>query len=89
MITKRLALAPSKTTLNANTAVQLFADSNFSAKQRMSVVCRNEFDNRIRVFVKGSPEMISSLCKPQTLPVNFKTVLEQYTKEGYRVIALS
>lgn len=60
-----------------------------SAKQRMSVVCRNEFDNRIRVFVKGSPEMISSLCKPHTMPENFKNVLEQYTKEGYRVIALS
>lgn len=60
-----------------------------SALQRMSAVCKNEFDNRYRVFVKGSPEMISSLAKPETLPNNFKEVLEKYTMEGYRVIALS
>ena len=55
----------------------------------MSVVCKNEFDSKFRVFVKGSPEMISTLCKPSTMPDNFKDVLEKYTKEGYRVIALS
>lgn len=60
-----------------------------SALQRMSVLCRNEFDNKFRVFVKGSPEMISSLCKPATIPSNFNEILENYTKEGYRVIALS
>ena len=60
-----------------------------SALQRMSVLCKNEFDNRIRAFVKGSPEMISSLCRRETLPTDFKKVLEDYTKEGYRVIALS
>ena len=33
--------------------------------------------------------MISSLCKSQTLPIDFEDVLSKYTKEGYRVIALS
>ena len=55
----------------------------------MSVLCKNDFDNRIRAFVKGSPEMISSLCLKDTLPHNFNEILEEYTKEGYRVIALS
>lgn len=55
----------------------------------MSVICRNEFDYKFRAFVKGSPEMISTLCLPETLPTNFKDVLENYTKEGYRVIALA
>ena len=55
----------------------------------MSVICRNEFDGRFRAFVKGSPEMISSLCVKESLPPNYKEVLDIYTKEGYRVIALA
>lgn len=55
----------------------------------MSVICKNEYDNRFRIFVKGSPEMISTLCMKHTLPDNFNEILEKYTKEGFRVIALS
>lgn len=39
-----------------------------SALQRMSVLCSNQIDDRIRAFVKGSPEMISTLCRPETMP---------------------
>jgi len=55
----------------------------------MSVICKNQIDGKFRAFVKGSPEMILGLCKNETLPENFKEVLEIYTKEGYRVIALA
>ena len=55
----------------------------------MSVICKNEFDNKYRVFVKGSPEKISELCLPETLPNNFTDVMSSYTKEGFRVIALA
>jgi cation-transporting ATPase 13A3/4/5 len=55
----------------------------------MSVICKNEFDNKYKVFVKGSPEKISELCQPGTLPENFNEVMSSYTKEGYRVIALA
>lgn len=55
----------------------------------MSVICKNEFDNKYRVFVKGSPEKISDLCRPETLPNNFVEVMSSYTREGYRVIALA
>jgi len=55
----------------------------------MSCVCKNDFDGQYRVFVKGSPEKISELCQQSTLPENFNLVLEQYTKEGNRVIALA
>jgi magnesium-transporting ATPase (P-type) len=50
-----------------------------SALQRMSVLCKNEIDNRFRAFVKGSPEMISTLCKPETLPLSFREILDSYT----------
>ena len=55
----------------------------------MSVICRNQIDNKFKAFVKGSPEKISELCNPNTLPKDFQDVLMKYTKEGYRVIALA
>jgi cation-transporting ATPase 13A3/4/5 len=39
--------------------------------------------------VKGSPEKIQELCDPKTMPGNYDEVLEQYTKEGFRVIGLA
>jgi len=55
----------------------------------MSVICKNQFDNKYRVFVKGSPEKISELCLAESLPNNFTDVMSSYTKEGFRVIALA
>ena len=43
----------------------------------------------MKVFVKGSPEKIAELCKPESLPADYMKVLEAYTKKGFRVIALS
>lgn len=55
----------------------------------MSVICRNQLDKQFLAFVKGSPEKIQELCDPSTLPKNYEEVLEVYTKEGFRVIALA
>jgi P-type E1-E2 ATPase len=43
----------------------------------------------VYAYVKGSPERISALCEKNTLPNDFDEVLEQYTSQGLRVIALS
>lgn len=37
----------------------------------MSVICKNEIDDRYRLFVKGSPERIAELCNPLSLPKNY------------------
>jgi len=55
----------------------------------MSVICKNKFDDQLRVFVKGSPEKIFELCNQDTIPTNYDEMLEEYTKEGFRVIALA
>lgn len=55
----------------------------------MSVICKNQYDNKFRVFVKGSPEKICELCLPESLPHNFVDIMSSYTKDGYRVIALA
>ncbi|XP_042526256.1 polyamine-transporting ATPase 13A3 [Dipodomys spectabilis] len=60
-----------------------------SALQRMSVVARVLGDKKMDAYMKGAPEVIASLCKPETVPVEFEEVLEDYTKQGFRVIALA
>ncbi|XP_021065625.1 probable cation-transporting ATPase 13A3 [Mus pahari] len=60
-----------------------------SALQRMSVVARTLGEKRMDAYMKGAPEVVASLCKPETVPIDFEKVLEDYTKQGFRVIALA
>lgn len=60
-----------------------------SALQRMSVVARVLGDKKMDAYMKGAPEVVASLCKAETVPVDFEKVLEEYTKQGFRVIALA
>lgn len=50
---------------------------------------KNLSHSNFELYCKGSPEMISSLCLPETIPDNFSSVLTEYTQHGYRVIALA
>ncbi|CAK9833512.1 Polyamine-transporting ATPase 13A3 [Anthophora retusa] len=60
-----------------------------STLQRMSVITRTLGANHYDLYCKGSPEMILSLSKAESIPSDFSTVLQYYTSEGYRVIALA
>ncbi|XP_040284267.1 probable cation-transporting ATPase 13A3 [Bufo bufo] len=60
-----------------------------SALQRMAVVAKVLGEKRMDAYVKGAPEVVASLCRSETVPSDFAAVLEDYTKQGYRVIALA
>ncbi|XP_062439242.1 polyamine-transporting ATPase 13A3 isoform X2 [Rhea pennata] len=60
-----------------------------SVLQRMCVITRVLGEKRMDAYMKGAPEVIASLCKQETVPVDFESVLEEYTKQGFRVIALA
>ncbi|XP_061493630.1 polyamine-transporting ATPase 13A3 isoform X2 [Rhineura floridana] len=60
-----------------------------SALQRMCVVARALGQKRMDAYVKGAPEVVAGLCKQETVPVDFERVLEEYTRQGFRVIALA
>ncbi|XP_064186142.1 polyamine-transporting ATPase 13A3 isoform X1 [Anguilla rostrata] len=60
-----------------------------SALQRMCVVARLLGEKRMDAYLKGAPEVVASLCKKETVPESFAEVLEDYTKQGFRVIALA
>ncbi|CAL1544453.1 unnamed protein product [Lymnaea stagnalis] len=60
-----------------------------STSQCMSVITRRMGENHHDIFCKGAPEKIASLCKPETVPIDFHSVLHSYSIQGFRVIALS
>ncbi|XP_050591779.1 polyamine-transporting ATPase 13A3 isoform X1 [Bombus affinis] len=60
-----------------------------SSLQRMSVITRTLGANHYDLYCKGSPEMILSLSRAESIPADFGAVLQDYTSEGYRVIGLA
>lgn len=69
--------------------ISIIQQYQFSASlQRMSVIARVLKSDDYTVYTKGSPEMIATLSKAETLPDDIALVLEQYTRQGYRVIAM-
>ncbi|XP_061095235.1 polyamine-transporting ATPase 13A3 isoform X1 [Conger conger] len=60
-----------------------------SGLQRMCVVTRLLGEKRMDAYLKGAPEVVASLCKKESVPESFAEVLEDYTKQGFRVIALA
>ncbi|KAK7683891.1 hypothetical protein QCA50_012862 [Cerrena zonata] len=45
-------------------------------------------DGTKNIFTKGAPEVMIDICRPETIPLDYEEVLHEYTKRGYRVIAL-
>jgi cation-transporting ATPase 13A2 len=73
----------------ASYALHIVKRYEFESKlQCMSVVVRQS-DKTFKAFVKGSPEKIYELCNKESIPDSFFKALEEYTKKGYRVIALA
>ncbi|XP_014295273.1 polyamine-transporting ATPase 13A3 isoform X2 [Microplitis demolitor] len=59
-----------------------------SSLQRMSVIVRVLGSDHFESYTKGSPEVILSLSNPETIPQNIMTLMQEYTEQGYRVIAI-
>lgn len=59
-----------------------------SKLQRMSAVVKDMNEAEFKLHLKGSPEKVRELCHPSTIPDNFHSVLEKYTQDGYRVLAV-
>ncbi|XP_010612573.2 cation-transporting ATPase 13A2, partial [Fukomys damarensis] len=60
-----------------------------STLQRMGVVVAWPGAAQPEAYVKGSPELVASLCRPDTVPADFSRTLQSYTAAGYRVVALA
>jgi cation-transporting P-type ATPase 13A2 len=60
-----------------------------SSLQRMAVITRKISDKNFNVYCKGSPEMIATLCRPESIPSDFNDKLNYYAQQGYRIIAMA
>lgn len=60
-----------------------------SSSQRMGVIIRKLNGTHFEYYSKGSPEMILNFVKPESVPDDFSNILETYTQQGYRVIAMA
>ncbi|XP_063965786.1 polyamine-transporting ATPase 13A3-like [Lytechinus pictus] len=60
-----------------------------SALQTMCVVAMDTVTRKTYALAKGSPEKISKISRSNTVPVDFQDVLDGYTKQGLRLIALA
>lgn len=58
-----------------------------SQLRRASVLVRNFGSQGGHIYVKGAPECMKDICKPETLPSDYEELLAYYTHRGYRVIA--
>ncbi|XP_055933126.1 polyamine-transporting ATPase 13A3-like [Argiope bruennichi] len=60
-----------------------------SSLKRTSVVTQTEGSERFQVFLKGAPELVVSLSREETVPDDVMDVLEYYSSQGFRVIAVA
>ncbi|XP_012255739.2 polyamine-transporting ATPase 13A3-like [Athalia rosae] len=75
--------------MNQISEIGIIQQYHFSSMlQRMSVIIRVLGSKHYVSYTKGSPEMILSLSKIETIPKDIMESLQQYTEQGYRVIAM-
>ncbi|KAF2086902.1 hypothetical protein K490DRAFT_57372 [Saccharata proteae CBS 121410] len=58
-----------------------------SQLRRASVVVRQFGSPSGQVYVKGAPECMKEICRPESFPVDYEELLGYYTHRGFRVIA--
>jgi cation-transporting P-type ATPase 13A2 len=58
-----------------------------SQLRRASVIVRQFGDKSGDVYVKGAPEAMKDICRPESFPPDYNDLLAYYTHRGFRVIA--
>ena len=58
-----------------------------SRNQSMSVIVKNNFNDSIRLYIKGAPEKIIMQCLEASIPLNYDEIHRKYTLQGFRVLA--
>jgi cation-transporting P-type ATPase 13A2 len=59
-----------------------------STLQRMSVVCKLD-NGKTYLLAKGSPEIMLSIMKGETVPEDYRARLREYASSGFRVLAIA
>ncbi|KAL8914093.1 MAG: hypothetical protein Q9171_001209 [Xanthocarpia ochracea] len=73
-----------------NVAIQLNIIKGFdfvSQLRRQSVVVSQPGNGCANIYVKGAPECMRDICRPDSFPTDYEELLGFYTHRGFRVIA--
>ncbi|KAL7752505.1 hypothetical protein RI367_002039 [Sorochytrium milnesiophthora] len=60
-----------------------------STLRRMTVLVKQLSDSALEIFTKGAPEVMRDICRPDSIPEDYDTLLMRLTQKGYRVIAVA
>nr|POE65066.1 putative cation-transporting atpase [Quercus suber] len=77
-------------TPNSRRAIELGVLKSFefvSQLRRASVIVRQFGEKSGDVYVKGAPEAMKEICRPDSFPPDYDELLAYYTHRGFRVIA--
>ena len=55
---------------------------------KKTVIIKDINDDFFKVFSKGNPSVIQDICKPDTIPINFKEKVNEFLNKGKIIIAL-
>jgi cation-transporting ATPase 13A2 len=58
-----------------------------SQLRRASVIVRRFGSKSGEIYVKGAPEVMKEICRPESFPTDYEELLAFYTHRGFRVIA--
>ncbi|KAF4983077.1 hypothetical protein FZEAL_1424 [Fusarium zealandicum] len=75
---------------NANLELGVLKTFEFvSHLRRASVIVRQFGQKSGDIFVKGAPEAMREICRPESFPSDYDELLSWYTHKGYRVIGVA
>ncbi|KAI1462204.1 hypothetical protein F4805DRAFT_409700 [Annulohypoxylon moriforme] len=77
-------------TRGQNSSIELGILRSFefvSQLRRASVIVRSFGQQSGSIYVKGAPECMRDICRPESFPEDYDELLSYYTHKGYRVIA--
>ncbi|RSL40941.1 hypothetical protein CEP53_013061 [Fusarium sp. AF-6] len=75
---------------NANLELGVLKSFEFvSQLRRASVIVRQFGQKSGDIFVKGAPEAMREICRPESFPSDYDELLSFYTHKGYRVIGVA
>ncbi|KAM0238564.1 hypothetical protein ACHAPO_003532 [Fusarium lateritium] len=75
-----------------NGTIELGVQKTFefvSNLRRASVIVRPFGQKSGDIFVKGAPEAMKEICRPESFPEDYDELLSWYTHKGYRVIGVA
>ncbi|KAJ3291099.1 hypothetical protein HDU79_002679 [Rhizoclosmatium sp. JEL0117] len=82
---RRMSVITRKLNFNRQSIYAVPPSASLENLMKMKPKTAREFD----VYCKGAPEVLLTLCNPQSIPPDYEQLLHRYAHHGYHVIAIA